>query len=147
MEKPNIRFQRANYVVSNLEKALEFYVGVLGLTVEYVQESENTSYSYPVFAIPSDAKIRFATLNAPNQPRVMALTEITGIELEPIPYPRRSAIVLEVPEVNPILERAKNAGFQIYEAIEFDTADGRRGWEAGIIDADDNLTVIYSINH
>lgn len=145
MDKPAIRFQRANYVVSNLERALEFYVGVLGLTLEYVQDSEKTSYSYPVFGIPNEANLRFAVLSAPNQPRVMALTEITNIKTEPVPHPRRSAIVLEVPDVETIANRAKEAGFLVYEAIEFETADGRNGWELGIIDADDNLAVIYSL--
>ncbi len=146
MDKPNIRFQRANYVVSNLERALKFYVGVLGLTLDFVKDSEKTSYSYPVFEIPSDANIRFAVLSAPNQPRVMALTEITNIKTEPIPHPRRAAIVLEVPNVETVANRAKNVGFLVYEAIEFETHDGRTGLELGLVDADDNLTVIYSLN-
>jgi catechol 2,3-dioxygenase-like lactoylglutathione lyase family enzyme len=145
MEKPHIRFQRANYVVSNLERALEFYVGVLGLTLEYVQEAEKTSYSYPVFEIPNEANIRFVVLSAPNQPRVMALTEITNLKIEPVPHPRRAAIVLEVPDVYSMANRAKEAGFFVCEPVEFETNDGRKGLELGMTDADDNLTVIYKI--
>ena len=146
MEKPNIRFQRANYIVANMEKALEFYVDVLGLTLDFEKDSEKTSYSYPVFAIPNEANIGFAVLSAPNQPRVMALTEITTLQLAPVPHPRRAAIVLEMPEVESVAKRAKDAGFLVYEAVEFETVDGRQGWELGIVDADDNLTVIYSLN-
>jgi catechol 2,3-dioxygenase-like lactoylglutathione lyase family enzyme len=146
MNKPNIRFQRANYVVANLERALEFYVGVLGLTLDFEKDSDKSSYSYPVFAIPNEADIGFAVLSAPNQPRVMALTEIKNIKLEPAPHPRRAAIVLEMPEVVAVAKRAKDAGFLVYDAVEFETVDGRQGWELGIVDADDNLTVIYSLN-
>jgi catechol 2,3-dioxygenase-like lactoylglutathione lyase family enzyme len=145
MNKPEIRFQRANYVVSNLERALEFYVGVLGLTLDFVKASEKTSYSYPVFDIPKEAKIRFAVLSAPNQPRVMALTEITNCELIEVSHPRRAAIVLETTDVDAVAKRAKDAGFEVCKEGELTTFDGRIGRELGIIDADDNLTVIYSL--
>ena len=59
-----IRFQRGNIVVADMDRSLEVYRDILGLTVEYTKESEPTSYSYPVFEIPREAKLRFATLNA-----------------------------------------------------------------------------------
>lgn len=145
MDKPAVRFQRANYVVANMERALEFYVGVLGLTLDFVKESEKTSYSYPVFDIPKDAEIRFAVLSAPNQPRVMALTELKNVSLAPVSHPRRAAIVLETPDVDSVAIRAKDAGFEVCNEGELITFDGRKGRELGIIDADDNLTVIYSL--
>ena len=145
MDKPAVRFQRANYVVANMERALEFYVGVLGLTLDFVKESEKTSYSYPVFDIPKDAEIRFAVLSAPNQPRVMALTELKNVSLAPVSHPRRAAIVLETPDVDSVAIRAKDAGFEVCSEGELITFDGRKGRELGIIDADDNLTVIYSL--
>ena len=146
MDKPNVRFQRANYVVTDIERALEFYVGVLGLTLDFVKESEKTSYSYPVFEIPKAADIQFAVLSAPNQPRVMALTEIKNINLEIVAPPRRNAIVLETPDLESVATRAQEAGFLVYQPVEFETIDGRRGWELGIVDADNNLTVVYSLN-
>jgi catechol 2,3-dioxygenase-like lactoylglutathione lyase family enzyme len=145
MDKPEVRFQRANYVVANMERALEFYVGVLGLTLDFVKESEKTSYSYEVFDIPNDAEIRFAVLSAPNQPRVLALTEIKNIELKPVSHPRRAAIVLETPDVEAVANRAKDAGFYVCKEGELLTFDGRIGRETGLVDADDNLTVIYSL--
>ena len=145
MDKPAVRFQRANYVVANMERALEFYVGVLGLTLDFVKESEKTSYSYPVFDISKDAEIRFAVLSAPNQPRVMALTELKNVSLAPVSHPRRAAIVLETPDVDSVAIRAKDAGFEVCNEGELITFDGRKGRELGIIDADDNLTVIYSL--
>ncbi len=145
MDKPAVRFQRANYVVTDLERALEFYVGVLGLTLDFVIDSEKTSYSYPVFDIPKDAVMRFAVLSAPNQPRVMALTELKNVSLDPVSHPRRAAIVLETPDVDSVANRAKAAGFEVCIERELITFDGRKGRELGIIDADDNLTVIYSL--
>ena len=95
-----IRFQRANFVVSDLERALGFYCDVLGMSVEFQKESEEDSYSYPVFEIDRSAQMRFAVLNAGDQPRVMALTEVRGIELPPLPNPRRAAIVLDIADID-----------------------------------------------
>ena len=53
-----IRFQRANFVVSDLERALGFYCDVLGMSVEFQKESEEDSYSYPVFEIDRSAQMR-----------------------------------------------------------------------------------------
>ena len=145
MDKPSVRFQRANFVVRNLERALEFYVGVLGFSLDFVKNSDAASYSYTVFAIPAEAKIRFAVLSAPGQPRVLALTEICDISLEPIAPPRRAAIVLETPDVNGVVARAERAGFTVRPEGELLTFDGRYGREVGLMDADDNLTVIYCL--
>lgn len=145
MDKPAVRFQRANFVVRNLERALEFYVGVLGLTLDFVKESDADSYSYTVFAIPNAARIRFAVLSAPHQPRVLALTEITGITLETVALPRRAAIVLETPDVDGVAQRATQAGFAVCPEGVLLTFDGRQGRELGLVDADDNLTVVYSL--
>lgn len=145
MEKPRIRFQRANYVVSNLDRSLEFYSGVLGLTLDFVEISEKDSYSYPVFEIPVDAKVRFAVLSAPDQPRVMALTEITDAEICVPDHPRRAAIVLETSDIEGIGAAARKSGFFVYQQVDFQTHDGRPGKEMGIVDADGNLSVLYQL--
>ena len=145
MDRPAVRFQRANYVVKSLDRALEFYLGVLGLSLDFIKESDAASYSYTVFEIPKDARIRFAVLSAPGQPRVMALTEITGAPLEPVAYPRRAAIVLETPDIDAVAHRARAKGFLVYPEGVLLTFDGRRGRELGLVDPDDNLTVVYTI--
>ena len=145
MPKSPVRFQRANYVVRDLDRALEFYVGVLGLSLDLVKESDAASYSYTVFGIPGDARIRFAVLSAPGQGRVMALTEITGVVLDPIAAPRRAAIVIETPDLDSLAARARAADFEVCPEGVLLTFDGRRGRELGLIDADDNLTVAYSL--
>ncbi len=143
-----IRFQRGNIVVADMDRSLEIYQGILGLTVEYTKESEPTSYSYPVFEIPREAKLRFATLNAgPDQPRVLALTEIKGIQLGELPLPRPGALVFEVPDMDPVLAglRARD-DVHVYEEETLRTQDGRVGREIGFVDPDGHLIVLYNIS-
>ena len=145
MSKAPVRFQRANFVVRDLDRALEFYVGVLGLTLDFVKDSEAGSYSYTVFEIPKAATIRFAVLSALGQPRVMALTEVRGVPLETVAHPRRAAIVVEVPDLDALAERARGGGFTVCTEGVLVTFDGRQGRELGLVDADDNLTVAYCL--
>jgi catechol 2,3-dioxygenase-like lactoylglutathione lyase family enzyme len=139
-----VRFQRANFIVRDLEKALLFYRDILGFEVAFIKDSESDSYSYPVFEIDQELKMRFAVLSTADQPRVMALTEVSG-ELSKVPYPRRSAIVLEIPNIDEVLARSREAGLKVYPEEHLVTQDGREGREIGIVDADDNLVLIYWI--
>ncbi len=91
------RLQRPNFVVADLDRALRVYRDILGFSVAFIEESDAASYAYPVFEIPSAARLRFHVLNAnPEQPRSLVLTEIKGIELPPVPLPRRNARVLRL---------------------------------------------------
>lgn len=144
-DKPLVRFQRSNYIVSDLDKALPVYCDVLGLELVFVKDSAEDSYSYEVFQIDRKAKMRFAVLAAPGQPNVMALTELKGIELPAQPLPNRSAIVLECVDFDGVAERAKAAGLKVFEESVLETKDGRKGREGGFLDHDGNLIVIYLI--
>jgi catechol 2,3-dioxygenase-like lactoylglutathione lyase family enzyme len=138
-----LRFQRANFLVSDLDRALAFYRDTLGFEVAFIKESAEESYSYDVFEIPRDRTMRFAVLSTATQPRVMALTEIG--ELDDATLPRRSAIVLETPDIDGIVEQARAAGQTVYTEDHLVTQDGREGREIGILDPDDNLVVLYFI--
>jgi len=138
-----IRFQRANFLVSDLDQALAFYRDALGFEVAFTKDSPADSYSYDVFEIPRDRKMRFAVLSTASQPRVMALTEIGP--LDPTPVPRRSAIVVETPDIDGVAERARKAGLVVFEEDQLVTQDGREGRELGLLDPDGNLVVIYHI--
>jgi len=139
-----VRFQRATYVVKDMDRALEFYRDILGFDLEYIIDSEPESYSYPVFEIPQERAIRFATLSTKNQPRVMALTEVPG-ELDELPMPRRCAVVIEIEDIDGVVEASRQAGLKVYEEEHLVTQDGREGREVGIVDRDGNLVVIYWI--
>jgi catechol 2,3-dioxygenase-like lactoylglutathione lyase family enzyme len=139
-----LRFQRGNFIVKNIEKSLTLYRDVLGFELAFVKDSPDDSYSYPVFQIDESHKMRFAVLSTESQVRVMALTEVPA-DLPPSPHPRRSAIVLEVGDVDAVCDGARAAGCHVYEEEELHTHDGRVGREVGIVDFDDNLVVIYKI--
>ena len=140
-----MRFQRTNFLVSDLDRALVLYRDILGMKVDLIKESEEDSYSYDVFEINRRIKLNFALLSYENQPRVMALTELGKNNLANASHPRRSAIVIEVAEVDYILNKALENNFKIYREEKLVTHDGREGREIGILDDDGNLTVIYKI--
>lgn len=144
-EKPDIRFQRGNFVVADLDRALTFYRDVLRFEVAYTKGHNPDSYSIPVFNIPDGAELGFCTLSTRDQVRVMALTEIKGVALPPVPPPRRSAIVLDVADPDAIIAGAQSLGLTVYPEERLETNDGRIGREIGIVDFDDNLVVIYLI--
>ena len=143
-EKQPTRFQRANFVVQDIDRALTFYEGVLGFAVTYRKGHNPDSYSIPVFEIPAGAELGFAILSLPNQPRVMALSEIKKVPL-PGGHPRRSAIVLDIADCDMVMEKSRALGLHVYEEGRLETHDGRIGREIGIVDFDDNLVVIYNI--
>ena len=143
-EKQPTRFQRANYCVEDIDRALTFYEGVLGFEVTYRKGHNPDSYSIPLFEIPDGAELGFAILSLPNQPRVMALSQIKNAPL-PSSYPRRSAIVLDIADCDMVMEKSRALGLHVYKEGRLETHDGRIGREIGIVDFDDNLVVIYNI--
>ena len=143
-DKPYLRFQRANYLVKDIDRALALYRDVLGFEVAFTKDSPDDSYSYPVFEIDRSNQMRFCVLSTESQVRVMALTEVPG-DIPPVPFPRRSAIVQEVGDVEAVSAGAEALGCHVYEEEELHTHDGRVGQEVGIVDLDGNLVVIYKI--
>lgn len=144
-QKQQTRFQRANFCVEDIDRSLTFYRDVLGFEVTYRKGHNPDSYSIPVFEIPDGAELGFAILSLPGQPRVMALSEIKNVPMPPAPYPRRSAIVLDVADPDKVMAESRALGLKVYEEGRLETHDGRIGREIGIVDFDDNLTVIYLI--
>lgn len=145
-EKSPVRFQRANFVVADIDKALTFYEGVLGFEVTFRKGHNPGSYSIPVFDIPDGAILDFAILSLPDQPRVMALSGIGAIDLRPVPHPRRGAIVLETQDPDKVMAESRALGLKVYDEGRLETHDGRIGREIGIVDFDDNLVVIYLVS-
>ncbi|OQW73433.1 MAG: hypothetical protein BVN33_10045 [Proteobacteria bacterium ST_bin13] len=140
-----VRFQRGNHVVADLERALTFYQGVLGFDVTFTLPPNPDSYSYAVFDVPREAVMRFCVLSTATQERVMALTEVKGVDIVPLPHPRRSAIVLEIDDPDAVMAGARALRLTVYDEEVLKTKDGRIGREIGIVDFDDNLIVIYKI--
>ena len=144
MSKPAIRFQRNNFVVADIDRALTFYRDVLGFSVTFIKDSAADSYSYDIFEITRDQDMRFAVLSTPEQSNVMALTEVPNAK--PIEaYPRRSAIILEITDIEGVVNASKDLELKVYPEDHLVTKDGREGREIGIVDFDGNLVVIYLI--
>jgi len=90
MTKSKVRFQRANFLVADIERALTFYRDVLGFDVVFIKDSEADSYSYDVFDIDRGPAMRFAVLRTETQANVMALTEVKGLPPTRRAAPRRN---------------------------------------------------------
>ena len=75
----------------------------------------------------------------------MALTILGDGNLEKNPLPRRSAICIEVNDVDETVTKCTESGFHCYKEDHLITHDGREGKEVGILDDDGNLIVIYKI--
>ncbi len=139
-----LRLQRANFLVGSIEGALPFYRDVLGFTVAFTQEPREHGYSHEVFGVEAGRPVGFATLSTPSQQRVMALTEVPGLAAQG--EPRRSAIVLDVEDIDGVVARAEAGGFRVFPEDRLVTHDGRVGREVGLLDGDGNLTVLYHID-
>lgn len=140
-----INFQRANYVVTDLEKSLTLYRDVLGFKVIFSKNAPEDSYSYDVFDIKKGSDMGFCVLGTDDEPNCLALTELRGATLEPTPSPRRAAIVLRIEHFDEAVNGASALGLKTYREDRLETNDGRVGREVGIVDFDGNLVVIYCI--
>ena len=139
------RFQRTNLVVADIDRALRIYRDVLGLTVDFIKDSDESSYSYPVFGFSRDANLRFCVLSAGPQQRIMALTEMRDVPFPDIAPPRVNATVFEVPDVDMALAGLHAEGVTVFEEERLVTQDGRVGREIGFLDHDGHLGLIYRI--
>lgn len=139
-----VRFQRANFVVADIDRALTFYRDVVGFDVVFIKDSDVDSYSFDIFEIPKGPAMRFAVLRTETQANVMALTEVTSIK-PASELPRRSCIVLDVSDIDAVIKGAQALGLKTYHEDHLVTKDGREGREFGIVDFDGNLVVVYTI--
>lgn len=138
--------KRINLCVADMERSLRVYRDALGFTVSELKNSLPTSYSYPVFAFPKEAKLRFATLDTPTQQRTMALTEVTGIELPQPPVPHMSATVLNCEDFDDVLGKVKALGLKVIPEQPLPGSDGKpKGREAAFVDPDGHLIVLYKL--
>jgi catechol 2,3-dioxygenase-like lactoylglutathione lyase family enzyme len=109
-------FVRVNLVVTDMERALRLYRDILGFRMDILTDSPPTSFSYPLFNVDKDVKLKRAFLSGGSkQPWTIALTEVDEIEAYVPPAPFRAAMVIEAP--GPVEElRTKLAA----EGIEID---------------------------
>ena len=139
-----VLFKRATILVADIDRSLEIYRDILGFEVFQISESSEDSYSYPVFKIPKEAKIRFATLSSPTQVRTLALTEVTGIELPKPSAPLMTAGVIKVDDLPAVMAKIEALGLEITEP-KVDEGTDFTFREQAFIDFDGHLMVLYQI--
>jgi len=137
-------YKRITLVVADIERSLTVYRDVLGFTLNSLKPSDEDSYSYPVFRIPREAQISFATLDGPEQVRTIGLTEVKGV---PIPISkgiRMTASVIKVNDLVGVIAQIKELGLETTEP-ETDSNDEITFLEQAFIDFDGHLIVLYEI--
>lgn len=140
-------FKRTTLVVADIERSLGIYRDILGFTLNApVSESSAESYSYPVFRIPKEAKIRFVTLDTKTQERTLALTEVTGAPLPKPGQPLMSALVIRVPDIAATMQKIRALGLETTEPKTARSADGKFAFiEQAFVDYDGHLIVLYQM--
>ncbi len=128
-----VALKRVNLLVSDLDRSLAVYSGILGFRVSGISESSPQSYSYAVFQLPAEARLRFATLDSSTESRALALTEVKGV-------------VIRVTELDGRLTQLKAAGLRIVEPRRSKTPEGRAFTEAAFTDPDGHVVVLYELD-
>jgi len=139
-------FKRVTLVVSDLERSLEIYRDILGFQLDGIMDSSEASYSYPVFKIDPEAKIRFATLSAgPEQVRTMALTEVTGIDPPKPGRPHMTASVIRVDDLDGVFEKLEALGLETVPGTIAERPGEFKFAERAFVDFDGHLIVLYQM--
>ena len=137
-------YKRVTLVVADIERSLTIYRDILGFTVNSLKPSDEDSYSYPVFRIPKEAKISFATLDGPEQNRTLGLTEVKGCPLPKNSGIHMTASVIKVADLKATMEKIQSLGLETTEP----TTDGNDHFtfsEQAFVDYDGHLIVLYEI--
>lgn len=141
----DVRFKRSALIVASLERSLAIYRDALGFELQSIKQSAADSYSYEIFDIAPDARLRMAALDGPaDQPRTLALIEVEP-PMPPAPRPR-SATVVFVADLDRVIERLGAVpGIRMLPERELHTHDGAVGREVGAIDPDGHAIVVYTV--
>lgn len=141
----NVLFKRSTLLVADMEKSLTIYRDVLGFSMfGQIKNSTKDSYSYPVFKVPKEATIRFATLNSKTQERTLALTEVKGVKLPKPNTPLMSAIVIKVDNIQLTMDEIRKKGLET-TAIRIVESKRLNYKEQAFIDYDGHLVVLYEV--
>jgi len=138
-------YKRITMVIADIEKSLTIYRDILGFTVHHINDSEKDSYSYPVFRLPPEAKIRFCTLDSPDQVRTIGFTEVKGIDLPKERHPHMTSSVIRVKDLEQVISKISALGLYMTE-LKIDTnTNGLTFKETSFVDFDGHLIVLYEM--
>ncbi|RKR15250.1 catechol 2,3-dioxygenase-like lactoylglutathione lyase family enzyme [Maribacter vaceletii] len=140
----SLLYKRITLCVADLERSLTIYRDILGFTINYIQPSEKDSFSYPVFNIPNEADLNFATMDSPTQERTFALTEIKGVPLPKQEGIHMTASVIKVDDLADVISKIKDLGLKTTD-VKTDENDYATFIEQAFIDYDGHLIVLYQL--
>ena len=138
-------YKRVNLLVADLERSLTIYRDILGFSPGNISDSALGSFSYPVFNIPKEARMRYTYLGEPGENRVFGLTEVRHVDLpKPADRPHMSASVIGVTGLEAKIDKIEALGLKtspskIAGGSEF------RFMEQSFVDYDGHLIVLYEI--
>ncbi|NET35747.1 MAG: VOC family protein [Cyanothece sp. SIO1E1] len=141
--KAGLHVKRPCLLVADLERSLKLYRDILGFTLDYMSAADPESYLYKVFQIPAQAQLTFAALNTEHEIRAIALTEVKGVPLPPLPLPHRVGIVIQVNDVSAVIAQMIKLGLTIVEPSFFTAPPNLSFTEQGFYDFDGHLIVLY----
>lgn len=137
-------FKRTNLLVSDLDRSLSVYRDILGFELAGRAKAVDDSYIYKLFQLPIDAVLHFALLSAgPEQQRVIALVEVTGVEIRRRRAPYTSSVVLGVTDLAGIIGKISGLGLDVAPANLGSGADGSQFMEQAFVDFDGNVVLLY----
>jgi len=137
--------KRINLLVSDLDRSLEIYEGVIGMEVFEIKISKADSYAYEVFNVPSDARLRFASLNVGSEKRAFALTEVTKAGLPSQDGIKMATAVIKINNLKEIYNQINDLELKATRIDEDTTPEGRTFLEFSFVDYDGNLIVLYEL--
>jgi len=142
-DMPHVK--RPNILVTDLDRSLKIYRDILGFSFDSISESSLDSFSYPVFNIPREARMRYTYLNEPSEKRVFGITEVKGVKLpKPASAPYMTTAVIGITELESKFAKLKAMGLTVTESK---TTGGTefRFIEQAFVDFDGHLIVCYEI--
>jgi len=141
--KAGLHLKRPCLLVSDLQRALALYQGILGFRLDYVGEASPDSYLYPVFKIPAHAKLAWAALSTDHEPRAIALTEVKGIDLPRCEPPHQIGIVIQVSKLSTVMQHIQTLCLEVIPPNSFTAPPNLMFTEQGFYDFDGHLIILY----
>jgi catechol 2,3-dioxygenase-like lactoylglutathione lyase family enzyme len=137
-------FKRSNVLVSDLDRSLELFEGILGFTVSSRAKTIDGSYIYDLFQLPTEADLHFALLSAgPEQQRTIALVEVTNADIPMRTPPYTASMVLGVSDLTDKIAAVSAMGLTTMRSNVGNGGGGSKLVEQAFVDFDGNVILLY----
>lgn len=142
-----LQVKRPTIIVSDLERAVKLYCDILGFTICFIKQSRVDTPAYEYFDVDKSKNTisQFATLNIGEQIRALGIIEVKG-ELIQRTGVRKSSVVIQVADCDVLYDVLQTSGYKVFAPEPpMETPEGQMYTEMSLVDADDNLVVLYHI--